>query len=56
MDEGILTRAEKRRHVALSLVDELGLFERWAAVGRVQLAPHCSARPAIRAVIGPSSR
>ena len=44
----VLTHAEKRRHVALSLVDELGLFERWAAVGRVQLAPHCSAGPAIR--------
>lgn len=37
MDDGVLIRAEERRHVALSLVDELGLFERWAAVGRVEL-------------------
>lgn len=35
--ENVLIRAEQRRHRALSLVDELGLRERWAPVGRVEL-------------------
>ena len=37
VDDDVLTRAEERRHSALSLVDELDLRERWAAVGRVEL-------------------